>query len=65
MLSVGEKDFRVPLSNTLEMWTVLQRRQVPSRLLYWPDENHWILKPENSKRFYEEVHAWVAKWLGQ
>lgn len=65
MLSVGEKDFRVPLSNTLEMWTVLQRRQIPSRLLYWPDENHWILKPENSKRFYEEVHAWIAKWIGE
>ncbi len=64
MLSIGENDFRVPLSNTLEMWTVLQRQQVPSRLLYWPDENHWILKPENSKRFYEELHAWVERWTG-
>lgn len=65
MLSVGEKDFRVPLANTLEMWTVIQRQQVPSRLLYWPDENHWILKPENSKRFYEEVHAWIERWVGE
>jgi dipeptidyl aminopeptidase/acylaminoacyl peptidase len=65
MLSVGEKDFRVPLSNTLEMWNVLQRQQVPSRLLYWPDENHWILKPENSRRFFDEVHAWVARWIDE
>jgi dipeptidyl aminopeptidase/acylaminoacyl peptidase len=63
MLSIGERDYRVPLSNTLEMWTVLQRQQVPSRLLYWPDENHWIMKPENSKRFYEEFHAWVERWI--
>jgi dipeptidyl aminopeptidase/acylaminoacyl peptidase len=63
LLSVGENDFRVPLSNTLEMWSVLQRQRVPSRLMVWPDENHWILKGENSRVFYQEVHAWLAKWL--
>jgi dipeptidyl aminopeptidase/acylaminoacyl peptidase len=63
LLSVGENDFRVPMNNTLEMYAVAQRMKVPSRLLVWPDENHWILKGENSKVFYREVHEWLAKWL--
>lgn len=63
LLSVGENDFRVPLSNTLEMYAVLQRMKVPTRLLVWPDENHWILKGENSRVFYREVHDWLARWL--
>jgi dipeptidyl aminopeptidase/acylaminoacyl peptidase len=63
LLSVGEHDFRVPMNNTLEMWAALQRQRVPSRLLVWPDENHWILNPENSRIFYKEVADWLAKWL--
>ncbi len=63
LLSVGEHDFRVPMNNTLEMWAALQRQRVPSRLLVWPDENHWILNPENSRYFYQEVADWLAKWL--
>jgi dipeptidyl aminopeptidase/acylaminoacyl peptidase len=63
MLSVGENDFRVPLNQTLENWSVLQHLRVPSRLLVWPDENHWITKGEDSKFFYQEVHAWLAKYL--
>jgi dipeptidyl aminopeptidase/acylaminoacyl peptidase len=64
LLSVGENDFRVPLNQTLENWSYLKRLRVPSRLVVWPDENHWILKPENSRFFYEEVRAWLAKYLG-
>jgi dipeptidyl aminopeptidase/acylaminoacyl peptidase len=64
LLSVGENDYRVPLNQTLENWSVLQRMRVPSRLIVWPDENHWILKGENSKFFYQEVHAWLKKYLG-
>jgi dipeptidyl aminopeptidase/acylaminoacyl peptidase len=63
LVTVGEKDYRVPLNNTLQTWTVLQRQGVPSRLLVFPDENHWILKGENSRFFYAEVHAWLAKHL--
>ncbi len=63
LLSVGERDFRVPMNETLENWAVLQRQRVPSRLLVWPDENHWILNGENSKRFYREVADWLAKWM--
>ncbi len=63
LLSIGERDYRVPLGNTLENWTTLQRMHVPSRLLVWPDAWHWILKPEDSRHFYAEVHAWLAKYL--
>jgi dipeptidyl aminopeptidase/acylaminoacyl peptidase len=63
LLSVGENDYRVPMNNTLEMYAVLQRMRVPVRLLVWPDENHWILKGENSRVFYREVHGWLARWL--
>ena len=63
MLSVGENDFRVPLNQTLENWSVLQRLRIPSRLIVWPDENHWILKGENSRYWYQEVHGWLKKYL--
>ncbi len=63
LLSIGERDFRVPIGNTLENWSTLQRLQVPSRLLVWPDAWHWILKPEDSRYFYQEVHAWLARYL--
>jgi dipeptidyl aminopeptidase/acylaminoacyl peptidase len=63
LLSIGERDFRVPINNTLENWSTLQRMQVPSRLLVWPDAWHWILKPEDSRHFYEEVHQWLATYL--
>jgi dipeptidyl aminopeptidase/acylaminoacyl peptidase len=63
LLSVGENDFRVPMNNTLEMYSVLQRQRVPARLLVWPEANHWILKPEDSRVFYREVADWLARWL--
>ncbi|HYP52375.1 MAG TPA: S9 family peptidase [Pyrinomonadaceae bacterium] len=64
LLTVGENDFRVPLNQTLENWSVLQRQRVPSRLVVFPEENHWIQKGENSRYFYQEVHAWLKKYLG-
>jgi dipeptidyl aminopeptidase/acylaminoacyl peptidase len=63
LLSIGERDYRVPLGNTLENWATLQRMHVPSRLLVWPDAWHWILKAEDSRHFYQEVHAWLGKYL--
>jgi dipeptidyl aminopeptidase/acylaminoacyl peptidase len=63
LLSIGERDFRVPIGNTLQNWSTLQRMQVPSRLLVWPDAWHWILKPEDSRYFYKEVHQWLATYL--
>lgn len=65
LLSVGENDFRVPLNQTLENWSVLQRLRIPSRLLVWPDENHWILKAENSRYWYQELYAWFKKYVDE
>jgi dipeptidyl aminopeptidase/acylaminoacyl peptidase len=64
LLSTGEHDFRVPTNETLMQWSALQRMQVPSRLLVWPDENHWILNAENSRYFYKEVADWLGRWIG-
>jgi len=57
LVTVGEQDFRVPLNNSLENWTYLQRLQVPSKLITFPEENHWILRGENSRFWFGEVHA--------
>jgi len=59
----GERDFRIPYSQSLGVFTALQRRNIPSRLLVYPDENHWILKPRNSIQWYREVHGWLDRWL--
>ncbi len=63
LVTVGENDFRVPLNNSLEYWAALQRMQVPSRLIVFPEENHWIQKGEDSRLFYAEVAAWLDRWL--
>ena len=63
LLTVGENDFRVPLNQTLENWSVLQRRRIPSKLVVFPEENHWILKGEDNRFFYQEWFGWLARWL--
>jgi len=63
LVSHGELDYRVPLAEGLQMFTSLQRQKVPSKLLYFPDEGHWILKPQNSELFYKTVHEWLAQHL--
>jgi dipeptidyl aminopeptidase/acylaminoacyl peptidase len=63
LVSDGEHDFRVPLNNSLELWAALQRMRVPSKLLVFPDENHWIMRGEDSRFWYREVHEWLARWL--
>jgi dipeptidyl aminopeptidase/acylaminoacyl peptidase len=63
LVTIGERDFRVPLNNTLEYWTILQRQQVPARLVVYPGENHWIQNGENSKVFYRDIADWLAKYL--
>jgi dipeptidyl aminopeptidase/acylaminoacyl peptidase len=60
----GELDYRVPIGEGLQLFTALQRRGVPSKLLYFPDEGHWILKPQNSRLWHETVFAWFDQWLG-
>jgi dipeptidyl aminopeptidase/acylaminoacyl peptidase len=63
LVSHGELDFRVPIDQGLQLFTALQRRGVPSKLLYFPDEGHWVLKPQNSKLWYQTVGDWFDQWL--
>ncbi|MGZ6260503.1 MAG: S9 family peptidase [Candidatus Limnocylindrales bacterium] len=55
----GERDARVPISEAWRLWTDLQRHGVPSRFLYFPDENHWVLKPQNARLWYATVLAFL------
>jgi dipeptidyl aminopeptidase/acylaminoacyl peptidase len=59
----GERDYRIPYSQSLAMFNALQRRNIPSKLVMYPDENHWILKPQNSIQWYREVHGWLQRYL--
>ncbi|MDQ8754879.1 S9 family peptidase [Sphingosinicella sp. LHD-64] len=59
----GERDFRIPYSQSLGLFNALQRRGAPSRLVVFPDENHWILKPQNSIQWYREVNRWLDQYL--
>lgn len=63
LVTIGKLDERVPLANVLEYWTVLQRRQVESRLLVYPDQDHWIMSGPESRHFYGEVADRLARWL--
>ena len=62
LVITGEKDFRIPYTQGLAAFTALQRRGVPSRLLVNPNENHWVLKPANSRQWYREVLGWMDRW---
>jgi acylaminoacyl-peptidase len=57
------RDYRVPMDQGIATVHALQRMKVPHQLLYFPDENHWVLKPQNSVQWYATVEAWLARWL--
>jgi dipeptidyl aminopeptidase/acylaminoacyl peptidase len=59
----GQQDLRVPVNQALELFNVLQNRGVPSKLVYFPDENHWILKPQNSLFWYETNRKWLEQYV--
>jgi len=58
----GQLDYRLDVSEGFQLFTTLQRLNVPSKMLYFPDEGHWVLKPQNSRLWYETVNAWVDQW---
>lgn len=58
----GELDFRVPVSQGLQLFTALQLQKVPSELLVFPDEGHWVLKPQNSRLWYKTFIDWIDTW---
>ena len=63
LVITGEKDFRIPYTQGLAAYTALQRRQIPSELLVFPEENHWVLKPKDSLQWHATVFAWLARYL--
>jgi dipeptidyl aminopeptidase/acylaminoacyl peptidase len=65
LVITGEKDFRIPYTQGIAAFTALQRRDIPSKLLVFPDENHWVLKPKNSIQWYGEVQGWMDRWTGR
>ncbi|GMV07003.1 MAG: peptidase S9 [Gemmatimonadota bacterium] len=60
----GALDYRVPLDQGLATFTTLRRQGVPARLLYFPDEGHWVLKPQNAMVWWEEMLGWIGKYVG-
>jgi dipeptidyl aminopeptidase/acylaminoacyl peptidase len=63
MVMHGEKDFRVPIGEAMQAFQAAQVKGVPSKFVYFPDENHWILKPQNSWLWQREFYGWLDKWL--
>jgi dipeptidyl aminopeptidase/acylaminoacyl peptidase len=58
----GQQDLRVPVNQGIELFNTLQKRGVPSKLVYFPDENHWVLKPQNSLFWYRTTQEWLAQY---
>jgi dipeptidyl aminopeptidase/acylaminoacyl peptidase len=63
LVVTGMKDFRVPYTQGIASFTALQEKQIPSQLLVFPDENHWVLKPKNSLQWHNTVFGWLDRWL--
>ena len=60
----SQLDYRLDVSQGFDLFTTLQREGVPSKMLYFPDEGHWVLKPQNSHLWYKTVNDWVDQWVG-
>lgn len=63
LIITNELDYRVPVDQGLQLFTILRRNGVPSEMLVFPDEGHWVLKALNSQRWHETVFAWMKKYL--
>ena len=63
LVIAGERDYRVPYTQSLELFSALQRQGVPSKLLIFPDEGHWVLKPQNAQLWYKTFLDWLATYL--
>ena len=64
LITHGEKDYRVPYGQGIALYGILQTMRVPSRLVVFPDENHWILSPQNAIHWNYEVQSWLARYIG-
>lgn len=64
LVTHGERDYRVPLAESLQLFTALRRQGVPARLVVFPDEGHVIGRPQNNIRWWREIHRWLGRYLG-
>jgi dipeptidyl aminopeptidase/acylaminoacyl peptidase len=64
LLTIGEKDFRVPINQTIAAWTYIQRNRVPGKLIVFHDANHWVMNGPEARYYWQEVHEWLARYLG-
>jgi dipeptidyl aminopeptidase/acylaminoacyl peptidase len=58
----GEQDYRVPVDQGIQLFTALQLQKVPSKLLLFPDEGHWVMKPQNTVLWYSQFLDWIGEW---
>ena len=58
----GQLDYRLDVSEGFQLFDTLQLLKVPSKMLYFPDEGHWVLKPQNAQLWYKTVNDWVDQW---
>jgi dipeptidyl aminopeptidase/acylaminoacyl peptidase len=58
----GEQDYRVPVSQGIQLFTALKSQKVPAKLLLFPDEGHWVLKPQNTVLWYSTFLDWIGQW---
>ncbi|MGY1529171.1 dipeptidyl-peptidase 5 [Luteimonas sp. A649] len=65
LVVAGQNDFRVPIDQSLSTFTALQRQGIESKLMYFPDENHWVLKPQNSVFWHDNVNDWLKQHIGR
>jgi dipeptidyl aminopeptidase/acylaminoacyl peptidase len=65
LVITGERDFRVPYTQSLQLFTALQMDKVPSQLMVFPDEGHWVMKPQNSVVWYKHVLDWIGDWINR
>ena len=63
LITHGERDYRVPISQAFEIYKLLQRQKVPSKLIVFPDATHWVLKGEDARFHMSEVLGWLKKYL--
>jgi dipeptidyl aminopeptidase/acylaminoacyl peptidase len=64
LVTHGERDYRVPVNEGIAVYNVLKAMRIPSRLVVFPGENHWVLGPGNSRYWYEEFFSWLGRWIG-
>ena len=65
LITHGDLDYRVPVGQAMQLFTALQMSKVPSKLVLFPDEGHWILKPQNSLLWYRTVLEWIGEWTSK